>query len=381
MPLNKTNISSIRTHVLSAPLTKPFHWSFNRADKREGCIVEITDESGETGWGECFGPARLNAAVIEAFKPHLIGKDAFAIDAIWQQLHNLFLDQGQKGLAITALSGIDIALWDLKGKRLDEPVHRLLGGPIRTEVKAYATGTYRLDEGNPLDYVVREVEGYAAEGFHAVKIKIGFDVSSDAKLIKACRAAVGPDINLMIDANHGFDSIEAIRLGNAIAEDDIRWFEEPVTPDDLGSYEEVRRGQPIPVAGGECDFTRWGFREILQRRAIDIIQPDTAAAGGLSECKKIADMAASFGIRYLPHVWGTGIGLAAALQLLAVLPDTPPSYTPKAPILEFDRSEHPFRQAILQSPIEHESGVVQIPQGSGLGIEIDRAALEQFRID
>jgi D-galactarolactone cycloisomerase len=381
MPLNKTNISSIRTHVLSAPLTKPFHWSFNRADKREGCIVEITDESGETGWGECFGPARLNAAVIEAFKPHLIGKDAFAIDAIWQQLHNLFLDQGQKGLAITALSGIDIALWDLKGKRLDEPVHRLLGGPIRTEVKAYATGTYRLDEGNPLDYVVREVEGYAAEGFHAVKIKIGFDVSSDAKLIKACRAAVGPDINLMIDANHGFDSIEAIRLGNAVAEYDIRWFEEPVTPDDLGSYEEVRRGQPIPVAGGECDFTRWGFREILQRRAIDIIQPDTAAAGGLSECKKIADMAASFGIRYLPHVWGTGIGLAAALQLLAVLPDTPPSYTPKAPILEFDRSEHPFRQAILQSPIEHESGVVQIPQGSGLGIEIDRAALEQFKID
>ena len=381
MPLNKTNISSIRTHALSAPLTKPFHWSFNRADKREGCIVEITDESGETGWGECFGPARLNAAVIEAFKPHLIGKDAFAIDAIWQQLHNLFLDQGQKGLAITALSGIDIALWDLKGKRLDEPVHRLLGGPIRTEVKAYATGTYRLDEGNPLDYVVREVEGYAAEGFHAVKIKIGFDVSSDAKLIKACRAAVGPDINLMIDANHGFDSIEAIRLGNAIAEDDIRWFEEPVTPDDLGSYEEVRRGQPIPVAGGECDFTRWGFRDILQRRAIDIIQPDTAAAGGLSECKKIADMAASFGIRYLPHVWGTGIGLAAALQLLAVLPDTPPSYTPKAPILEFDRSEHPFRQAILQSPIEHESGVVQIPQGSGLGIEIDRAALEQFKID
>lgn len=381
MPLNKTNISSIRTHVLSAPLTKPFHWSFNRADKREGCIVEITDESGETGWGECFGPARLNAAVIEAFKPHLIGKDAFAIDSIWQQLHNLFLDQGQKGLAITALSGIDIALWDLKGKRLDEPVHRLLGGPIRTEVKAYATGTYRLDEGNPLDYVVREVEGYAAEGFHAVKIKIGFDVSSDAKLIKACRAAVGPDINLMIDANHGFDSIEAIRLGNAIAEDDIRWFEEPVTPDDLGSYEEVRRGQPIPVAGGECDFTRWGFRDILQRRAIDIIQPDTAAAGGLSECKKIADMAASFGIRYLPHVWGTGIGLAAALQLLAVLPDTPPSYTPKAPILEFDRSEHPFRQAILQSPIEHESGVVQIPQGSGLGIEIDRAALEQFKID
>ena len=380
MSLNNTRIASIRTHVLSAPLSKPFLWSFNRADKREGCIVEITDESGATGWGECFGPAKLNAAVIGAFTPHLIGKDGFAIDAIWQHLYNQFLDQGQKGLVITALSGIDIALWDLKGRRLNEPVHRLLGGPIRSEVKAYATGTYRLDEGNPLEYVIREVKGYVDEGFHAVKIKIGFDVSSDLELIRAVRSAVGPEIELMIDANHGYDALEAIKLGQAIADLDICWFEEPVTPDNLGAYEEVRRGQPIPVAGGECDFTRWGFREILQRRAIDIIQPDTAAAGGISECKKIADMAASFGVRYLPHVWGTGIGLAAALQLIAVLPDTPPSYNPKAPILEFDRSEHPFRQAVLETPIEHGGGVVAVPSAPGLGIEINRNALDQFRI-
>ena len=184
----------------------------------------------------------------------------------------------------------------------------------------------------------------------------------------------------MLDANHGFDAIEAIELGRRVAPLDIGWFEEPVVPDDLNSYVEVRRGQPIPVAGGECEFTRWGFREVLARRAIDILQPDTCAAGGLSECKKIADMATAFGVRYVPHVWGCGIGLAAALQLLAVLPHSPPRHTPLEPMLEFDRSEHPFRQAVLKEPLEHEAGVVAIPENPGLGIEVDRAAVAQFTV-
>lgn len=378
MAQTNARIADVRAHVLTAPLKEPFHWSFNRAERREGCIVEITDESGETGWGECFGPAALNAAVVNAFRSHLLGEDAFAIDALWQRLYNTFRDQGQKGLVVTALSGVDIALWDLKGKRLGEPIHRLMGGPLRKEVQAYATGTYRLDEGDPLDYVVEEVKGYAKEGFHAAKLKIGFDVDDDLRLIRACREAVGPGFGLMVDANHGFDAVEAVQLGRMAAELDIGWFEEPVTPDDLGSYEAVRAGQPIPVAGGECEFTRWGFREVLTRRAIDIIQPDTCAAGGLSECKKIADMATAFGVRYVPHVWGTGIGLATALQLLAVLPDTPPRHTPQAPILEFDRSEHPFRQAIMAKEIEHVDGVVAVPDGPGLGIEINRETIRRY---
>ncbi|MCZ6851871.1 MAG: mandelate racemase/muconate lactonizing enzyme family protein, partial [Planctomycetota bacterium] len=161
---------------------------------------------------------------------------------------------------------------------------------------------------------------------------------------------------------------------------DITWFEEPVPPEDLDGYREIKAAISIPVAGGECEYTRFGFRNVLQRRAIDILQPDTCAAGGLSECKKIADMANAFGVRYVPHVWGSAIGLAAALQLLAVLPRNPPGNRPLEPVLEFDRSEHPFRQAIVTTPIEHKNGVVRIPQGPGLGIEIDRAALEQFRV-
>ena len=273
-----------------------------------------------TGWGECFGPAPLNAAIVQAYAARLVGADPLNTEALWQDLYGAYRDQGQKGLAISALSGVDIALWDLKGRHFGEPIHRLMGGPLRTEVRAYATGTYRLDQGDPLEYVVDEVDGYVEQGFHAVKLKIGFDVDADAALIRAVRQRIGPGPRLMLDANHGFDTVEAVALGRAVADQDIDWFEEPVIPEDLASYREVRRGQPIPVAGGECEYTRWGFREVLVTGSMDIIQPDTCAAGGLSECKKIADMAAAFGVRYVPHVWGTGIALAASLQLLAVLP-------------------------------------------------------------
>jgi D-galactarolactone cycloisomerase len=373
-------IADVRAHVLEAKLTEPFAWSFNATDVRASCLVEIVAEDGTTGWGECFGPARLNAAIVRAMAPHLVGKDALATEQHWAHLYNHFRDQGQKGLVVTALSGVDIALWDLKGRHFEAPIHVLMGGPLRREVQAYATGTYRLRSGDPLDYIVREVQGYVAEGFAAVKLKIGFGVDEDERLIRAVREAIGPRTGLMLDANHGFDAIEAIELGRRVAPLRIGWFEEPVVPDDLGSYLEVRRGQPIPVAGGECEFTRWGFREVLARRAMDIIQPDTCAAGGLSECKKIADIAAAFGVRYVPHVWGCGIGLATALQLLAVLPHSPPRTRPLEPILEFDRSEHPFRQAVMQTPLEHAGGVVRIPEGPGLGIEVDRAAITRFTV-
>ena len=373
-------IAAVNAHVLEAKLSEPFAWSFNRTDVRASCLVEIVAEDGTTGWGECFGPARLNAAVVKAFSRLLIGEDALATERIWQSIYNGFRDQGQKGLAVTALSGVDIALWDLKGKRFGAPVHVLMGGALRTQVNAYATGTYRKDNGNPLDYIIEEVKGYVREGFGAVKLKIGFDVADDIALIRAVREAIGPRTGLMLDANHGYDAIDAISLGRAVANCDIAWFEEPVVPDDLDSYVEVRRGQPIPVAGGECEFTRWGFREVLTRRAMDILQPDTCAAGGLSECKKIADMAVAFGVRYVPHVWGTGVGLAAALQLLAVLPHNPPRHTPHEPLLEFDRSEHPFRQAVLTQPIEHRGGIVEIPEGPGLGIEVDRRVVAQFSV-
>jgi D-galactarolactone cycloisomerase len=371
-------IADVITHVLEAKLSQPFGWSFMSTASRASCLVEVICEDGTTGWGECFGPGHLNAAIVAAFRAHIVGMDALASEQIWMHLYNQFRDQGQRGLTITALSGLDVALWDIKGKHFEAPVFALMGGPLRRQVSAYATGTYRRGSADPLSYIVDEVRGYVREGFSAVKLKIGFGVAADAALVRACREAIGPNIGLMLDANHGYDASEAIALGRTVADCNIGWFEEPVVPEDLAGYQEVRRGQPIALAGGETWFTRWHFKDALSARAVDIIQPDICAAGGLSEAKKIADMAVAFGVRCVPHVWGSGVGLAAALQLLAVLPHNPPRLNPTEPLLEFDRSEHPFRQSILTQPIEHVSGRVTIPERPGLGIEIDRATLARF---
>jgi D-galactarolactone cycloisomerase len=375
-------IVAVHAHVLEAKLSQPFAYSRAWYGTRTAMIVEIETDDGIVGWGECYGPARITAAVVETMALFLVGQDPLRTEWLWHELYARFRDHGQKGAVIQGLSGIDIALWDIKGKHFGVPVHRLMGGPIRTEIAAYATGLYRRETGSPETYLSEEAAGYAAEGFGAMKLKVGFGIDDDVRVTRAVRDAIGPDVALMIDANHAYDAVAAIRLGRQVEALDIGWFEEPVPPEDIAGHREVKAALTIPIASGECEFTRFGFRELLASRAVDIVQPDTCSAGGLSECKKIADMAAAYGVRYTPHVWGTGIATAAALQLLAVLPSlTPPSLNPIEPMLEFDRTEHPIRAALLANPIEHRRGRVAVPEGPGLGIEVDRDALKRFRVD
>jgi D-galactarolactone cycloisomerase len=372
-------ITDVRAYVLEANLSQPFSYSRAWYSARTSMIIEIGTDQGLIGWGESYGPARINAGIVRALAPFLIGQDALRTEWIWQEIYARFRDHGQKGSIIQALSGIDIALWDLKGKFFNQPVHRLMGGPMRTEVAAYATGLYGREHGRPEQYLAEEAAGYAAEGFKAVKLKVGFGIDQDVRATRAVREAIGADIGLMIDANHAYDVVAAIQLGRRVEELNIGWFEEPVPPEDVAGHREVRAALKIPVASGECEFTRYGFRELITSRAVDYVQPDTCSAGGLSECKKIADMASAYGIRYAPHVWGTGIAIAASLQLLAVLPSfTPPSLNPAEPMLEFDRTEHPIRSELLATAIEHRTGVVAVPTGPGLGVEINQAALKQF---
>jgi D-galactarolactone cycloisomerase len=296
-------ITNILTHVLEARLTQSFAYSRAWYDTRTAMLVEIETDSGLVGWGECYGPAGITEAVVKSVAPWLIGEDPLRTDFLWQMIYARLRDHGQKGVVIQGLSGIDIALWDIKGKHFGVPVHQLLGGPLRTSVQAYATGLYRRRSGDPLHYLAQEAESYAAEGFKAVKLKVGFGVEEDAAVTRAVRKAIGPGVALMIDANHAYDSVAAIGLGRMIEPYDIGWFEEPVPPEDVAGYRAVKSALSIPVAGGECEFTRFGFRDLLVSHAVDIVQPDTCAAGGLSECKKIADMAEAFGVRYNPHVY------------------------------------------------------------------------------
>lgn len=373
-------VKTVNTHILDHKLEHVFESASMRFDRRQHCIVEIVCGDGTVGWGECLGPAKPNAAVVEAYAGALIGRDPIETERIWIDLYNLLRDQGQRGLTMTALSGIDIALWDIKAKHFGVPVSALLGGRFRGNVRAYATGGFRKAGKDRAAVLASETAAYAAEGFHAVKIKIGFGVEEDLQAIAAVREAIGPQLGFMIDANHGYDTREAIELGRRAERYGIDWFEEPVLPEQIDAYCAVRTGQPIPLAAGETWHGRYAMREPLARRAVDILQPDICGTGGFSEIRRVADMAAMAGVRLVPHVWGTGIALAASLQFMAALPPNPPRPDPVEPILEFDRTVNPFRQAVLTEPIEHDRGIVAIPDGPGLGIEVNRRALAEFAL-
>ncbi|MGU3576579.1 mandelate racemase/muconate lactonizing enzyme family protein [Brucellaceae bacterium C25G] len=373
-------ITSIRTHLLEYRLDTAFESASMRFDRRSHVLVEVICDDGTTGWGECLGPARANAAIVQTYSNWLIGQNPLETEKIWATLYNALRDQGQRGLTITALSGIDIALWDIKGKHFGVPVSTLLGGRFRERVQAYATGSFKRDGVDRVEDNALEMASHREAGFHAAKIKIGFNVEEDLRVIRAVREAIGTDMRLMIDANHGYDAIEAVKLGRKAADYDIDWFEEPVAPEQLDAYQNVRQKQPIPVAGGETWHTRWGMSLPITSRAVDILQPDLCGCGGFSEAAKIASLASVYGVRVVPHVWGTAVQIAAALQFISAMAPDPVRTRPIEPILEFDRTHNPFRQAIVTKPLEHNHGWVAIPNGAGLGIEINREALEEYKM-
>lgn len=373
-------IAEVRTHLLEHRLAVPFQSASMRFDRRAHVLVEIVCDNGLTGWGECLGPARPNAAVVAAYRNWLIGMNPLETEKIWAVLYNALRDQGQRGLTLTALSGIDIALWDIKGKHFGSPVSMLLGGRFRESVKAYATGSFKRDGVDRVEDNAKDIALYRAQGFHASKIKVGFGIEEDLRVIRAAREAAGSEMRLMADGNHGYGVLEAVEFGRRAADYGLDWFEEPVVPEHLAAYREVRAKQPIPVAGGETWHSRWGMKEPIETRAVDIVQPDLAGVGGFTEAKRVADLAALHGIRVVPHVWGTAVHIAAALQFIAAMVPDPVRVNPVEPILEFDRTDNPFRQAVIQTPIEHENGVVSIPNAPGLGIQINRDALEEFKM-
>lgn len=376
-------IKKVTSHVLSAPVERPFTSSRGWLYKtRNTCLVEIETEDGVIGWGECYGPSAVAKAFIDTqLAPQVIGRDPFDVEVIWEHLYNRIKDYGQTGMAIAAISGIDIALWDIVGKICGKPVHKMIGGAFRTEVEAYATGLYFTDMDRLTEEAVEEARGYVEDGFRAVKMKIGLgSIQRDYERVAAVREAIGPDIRLMVDANHAFSVPVAIRLGRRLEELDIEWFEEPISPEDIDGYVQVTNALDMAVAGGENDFTRWGFRDAIVRKAMDIVQPDVCAAGGLTECKKIAAMATAHGVECVPHAWGSAIGLAATLHFLASIPDQPPSLFPFSPLLEFEQCENPFRDHLATEPIGQVNGTVKVPSGPGLGIEVDRSIIERYGV-
>jgi D-galactarolactone cycloisomerase len=308
----------------------------------------------------------------DGYAPLLIGADPFQSLVIWDFLYNRTRDQGQKGLPIAALSAIDIALWDIKGKALGVPIYKLLGGAYRSRARVYATGLYEPQHVPSIkDALVAEALGYKASGFSAMKLKVGYGIDTDMEYVRAVREAIGDEIKLMVDANHAYNAAEAVRLARRMEDYDVYWLEEPVPPEDIDGYVEVKQNSNILITGGECEYTRFGFRELITRRAVDVLQPDLCAAGGFTEMMRILSLASAWNVPLIPHVWGTNIGLAGALQLFAVLPNFPERRFPAEPLFEYDRSPHPFRDKVTHEQFVMKDGYLDIPERPGLGVTLD----------
>lgn len=360
-------ITEVKTYNLSYPLIEPFANARTWSKTRQAGIVEICTNAGITGWGE--GTSTPSQTAIDTC---LIGKDPFDIEVIWNTMH-------QRGRSNTAaISGVDIALWDIVGKALDQPIYRLLGGAFRNRIPAYATGLFKKEVPDITQVLMDEAKSYVDQGFLAMKMKVGFGEAYDVKNVAAVRKAIGDTIILAVDANCGYDVGTAIDVGQKIAENDLFWYEEPITTNDVEGYVEIRRSLNMRIAGGEGLQGRWGFRDLIQRRGYDIVQPDVSIAGGFTECRKIAAMASANHLRVLPHMWGSSIRLAATLHWQATIPDAPQALNPIPSLFEFDMTENRLRTDLAKVPIQAVEGYVLVPQEPGLGIEIDRTVLERY---
>jgi D-galactarolactone cycloisomerase len=295
-------------------------------------------------------------------------------------MYHMTRDYGRKGSVVAGISAVDIALWDIAGKARDAPIHALLGGAFREQVEPYATGFYRIRGQGEAERLADEAIRHHESGFRLMKVKLGYGIDDDLACMAAIgRAIAGRGVTLMVDTNHGYGRAEALKLGRALADYDLRWYEEPVAPEDVRGYVEMREKLTMPIAGGENEHTLYGFRDLFVAGALDVAQPDLGSCGGITAARHIVALAQAHGVAVNPHVWGSAIAQAASLQLIAALPVTHHSLFTTEPVLEYDQSSHPFRQYLVREPIVQRDGWVAIPTGPGLGIDIDRSVLDRFR--
>ncbi len=373
-------IERVETYVVSQKLKTPFFYSQWKYDSRSLCLVKVICEDGTYGWGEGYGPADVVEAGIRFLEPIVLNRNPLREERAWRALYDRSLDYARQGVLVAAISAIDIALWDIKGKILGQPVSVLLGGRERDRVKVYATGLY-FTEGEDLpSRLADEALLYKGQGFSAVKMKVGLGIDPDLQNVQAVREALGPGVGLMVDANHAFSRSEAAELARRVTPFDIGWFEEPLSPEDYEGYTELRQRTEIPVAGGECEHLCSGFRRLVQQRCVDIAQPDICAAGGLTEVRKIVALANTFGVNVTPHSWGTGIAFAAGLHLVSTLQWIPGRLNPPEPLLEMDRSESQLRDELTIPRFNVDSGYVDVPTVPGLGVDVDPDNLKRFQV-
>jgi len=336
---------------------------------RSTTLVQINTNEGIAGWGSCSGNGELIEVVTSrVLKPLLIGMDPTNIDEIWDKAyvragHKEF---GTRGIGVVALSGVDMALWDILGKVRGVPVYDLLGGKCREKVPVYATALYPEE---PMA-VAKRARAFAEQGFHGVKIKVGFDLAQDVEIVHAVRGEVGQDFTIMTDANQGYTLDVALEAGRAFAREGVFWLEEPLFVEDIAGHAMLREKGTVPIAVGENLHTHYAFEDFIVRRAVDVVQPDVARAGGVSEILKIADLAVKHNVALSFHTWGDGVALAGSLHLAAALE--------VSTVMELDYTHNPLRTELLSEAPEVRSGFMVPPDKPGLGVELNPEALCRF---
>lgn len=341
---------------------------------REVLLVKVYTDDGCVGIGEGFalGNLRSLAAVVEeTLKPLLLGEDPRDIERLWHRMYRYTFRYGRRGLVLPGISAVDMALWDILGKVANLPVSKL-GGGCRSRIPAYASGGYYL-EGKGMDALVAEAARYVNQGFRRMKMKIGgLSLEKDLERVDEVRKTLGGKLDLAVDANNAYDFNDALRMGRRLDERGIAFFEEPISSDFLDASIELARRLDVPVAGYETELTAFGLKEFISRRGVDIAQTDAIWAGGVTECLKIASLARAWGMKIIPHFSAGVVSQAANIHWGAMVSN--------CDWFELTQDPNPLRDDLAVKPIAVENGEVLVPDGPGLGIELDEKIVEKYRV-
>jgi len=362
---------------------------FGRLTTFDMTLVRIDTDAGLTGYGEAkaaVGSAGINgpvaAVIMEELRPMLLGEDPRHISKLWERMYSgvrahyafqygrSFPELGRRGLRISAISGVDLALWDILGQSLGTPVYQLLGGKCRETITAYASGGWADAEhiGEQLRQTI------APGGFSAVKMRVGSmddAVENSMARVRAAREALGPNVRLMVDAHGTFDARSARRFARGVEDCHLSWFEEPVNADDVGGMAEVRAATDIPIAAGESLSTRFEFNQFIEARAVDILQPDPAIAGGITEMMRIAALASAHQLTLAPHLWGSALLFAAGLQIAAAVPN--------CTTLEYSMGFNPMLRELGREEFVIRDGQVEVPDRPGLGVTVNEDFVREYK--
>ena len=374
--MSKLQISGVRAIALTANIEEGTRTSQGVFGAVSMVLVEVSTVDGITGYGESlarFGPRAYAGFINEVLAPKLVGQSAFDIRRLWQQMRSA-LSGRSGGMLVEAIAGVDIALWDTVGKALGQPVHRLLGGVGRTHVDCYASSINWAS----LEKMEEQARQVVSLGFKAIKVKLGLPVARAIEAAQRVRQVVGPGIQLGADANWAYSLDQAVAVGHALHALDYWFFEEPIMPDDVAGYAHLRKTVSVMLAAGESDYTVAHAAQLIKDRLVGIIQPDVARAGGISETRDIAALAHAFNVAYAPHVgWSGAVCAAASLQLAAAMP----AFTS----FECMFIANPLRDALTTLPVGAATSLVDgqlpVPQGPGLGVDINWDAVQRYRVD